>query len=156
MCISLIQQISSQPRLGQWALLPLSSSSPIHTSILYPAKIIALDSPSRQGPHVIVEWYYGNTYPKEAKQPGGNRSTYPAHRCAHAINDQRGDFSFHDIPAEQVSTLPLSCRPTVISYCHIRYVNSSGPQGSSTMHRAFTGTRTTHLTVFSRTSSLLQ
>ena len=44
-------------------------------------------------------------YPQGVPKPKNNRSVYPAHRCAHAINDQRGDFSFHDVPAEQVREL---------------------------------------------------
>lgn len=77
--------------------------------MLYPVKIVALDmTHTRNGPHVRVEWYYGNIYSKQAGKPAEPPVIYPAHRCACAIEEQRGDFSFEEVSADQVSDISLS------------------------------------------------
>ena len=96
--------------LGQWVLLPPAPFSST-TSKYYPVKLLSIeDMPhtvAHPGPHIKLEWYYGNMYPPRSAKPV---ALFPAHYCASIVAMQRDEFGLQEIPLSRVSYKSLICQ----------------------------------------------
>ncbi|KAI0742531.1 hypothetical protein C8Q80DRAFT_1189104 [Daedaleopsis nitida] len=99
--------------LQKWVLLPLSFHSTMHgrPGKLYACKLCGIDaSDALPGPHVVIEWYYGNSYPAKGLRPAQPRTSIPAHRVAHAVASQAYDSMYSELSDSQVATVKWPSR----------------------------------------------